>query len=76
MPKEQKPMRIPAEDMRKLQRRVNREERLRNGNFIRGGPHKTSKLDIEDELSNTVSEFELQDIIEEEKKSVEDYEQF
>ncbi len=57
---------ITKETQQKWERAARRKIKLESRNFIRGGIHKTSKKDADDLESNTISEIQLQEILEEE----------
>ena len=63
---EENEMVISSEQQRKFERAARRKIKLENRNFIRGGPHKTAKKDVDELDSNTLSPLELVGIIEEE----------
>ena len=73
MPKKEKKTReegdmtISRETQLKWNRAIERQRRLEAGNnFIRTGSHRTAKKDLSEDQSNTLSEIDLAEIIEEE----------
>jgi len=64
--REDNDMIITSEMQRKWERAARRQKRIKDNSFIRGGAHRTSKSDIEEDQSNTISEAELKEIIEKE----------
>lgn len=64
---------ITSEQLRKFDRAARRQIDLERNSFIRGGAHKTAKIDVRDRTSNTVSSDELEELLEEEV--VDEYEE-
>lgn len=68
---EEKDMIITSEQMRKMERASRRQIEIERGSKrIRTGAHKTSKKDIDDEYSNTLSPEEIEEIKAEETTEV------
>ena len=64
--KSENDMTISAEQIQKFRRKARREADLEHSSFIRGGAHKGTKRDEVEDLDRTLSQTELQELIEEE----------
>ncbi len=68
-------MKITKEQINKFRRAARRQAELDKGAFIKGGPHKGTKKDQDDDLPNTLSTVEIKELTESDDHDPEDYDE-